>query len=85
MHTRELESRTDALRTAEEIKRTQGDRYELALIHAALGNNEEALRSLETSYEQRKLSPWVPNLHVFGHLQNDLRFKELLRKMNLPS
>jgi len=77
--------RTDALRTAEEIKRTQGDRYELAAILAARGNNEEALRSLETSYEQRKLSPWVLNLHVFFYLRNNPRFQELLRKMNLPS
>jgi len=77
--------RTDALRTAEEIKKTQGDRYELAVILAALGNNEEALRSLETSYEQGKLSPWVRNLHVFAHLRNNPRFQELLRKMNLPS
>ena len=77
--------RTDALRTVEEIKRTQGDRYELAVIHAALGDNEEALRSLETSYEQGKLSPWVRNLHVFAHLRNDPRFQELLRKMNLPN
>ena len=77
--------RAEALRTAEEIKKTQGDRYELAVIHAALGNNEEALRSLETSYEQGKLSPWARNLHVFAHLRNDPRFQELLRKMNLPN
>lgn len=77
--------RTDALRTAQEIKRTQGDRYELAVIYAALGNNEEALGSLETSYAQGKLSPWVRNLHVFANLRNDPRFQELVRKMNLPS
>ena len=77
--------RSDALRTAQEIKRTQGDRYELAVIYAALGNNEEAIRSLETSYEQRKLSPWVRNLHAFANLRNDPRFQELVRKMNLPS
>ena len=77
--------RADALKAIEDIKRTQGDRYEIAIIHAGLGDREEALRSLETSYERGKLSPWIRNLHVFTSLRADPRFQDLLRRMNLPS
>ena len=77
--------RADALRTAAEIKSTQGDRYELAIIYAALEDKEQAIRSLQTAYERGKISPWVRNLHVFAPLRYDARFQELLRRMNLPS
>ena len=77
--------RADALKTAAEIKNSEGARYELAMIYAALGDNEEAIRSLQTAYEQGKLSPWARNLHVFAPLRNDPRFQDLLRRMNLPT
>jgi len=76
--------RDDALSTAAKIKSTQGDRYELAIIYAALGDKEEAIRSLQTAYDQGKLSPWIRNLHVFEKLRTDARFQDLVRKMNLP-
>lgn len=55
------------------------------MIYTALGDNEEAMRSLQAAYDQGKLSPWMRNLHVFAPLRQDARFQELLRRMNLPS
>jgi len=57
----------------------------VARIYAALGEPEEALRWLETGYQQR--AEWMVLLKVdpcLDDLRPDPRFKELLLRMNFP-
>ena len=53
-----------------------------ARIWAALGDKDEAFRSLETAYEQHTIGLAAVD-PVFDPLRSDPRFAELLRKMNL--
>jgi len=58
--------------------------YELAIIHAALGEQDLAFRQLERSYQDHQ--PHLANLRVdplLDPLRSDPRFRELVRKMNL--
>ena len=58
--------------------------YKLALAHALLGQKEEALRSLQTAYEQREvMMPLAGTEPSFAGLHTDPRFRELVRKMGL--
>ena len=60
--------------------------YGIARVYAALGQNEEALGSLETAY--RDHADWMLLLKVdpcFGALRPDPRFKDLMRRMNFPA
>ena len=54
----------------------------LAIVHAALGENDEALRWLERDFEERSLFPpfyaWDP---VFDDLRADPRFADLVRRV----
>ncbi len=78
--------RDDAMRVAAEFRAKQGDTWGLALVYAALGAKEEALKSLEGAFEQHDGNlPWVRNLPAFAALRNDVRFQALLRRMHLPS
>ena len=59
--------------------------YFVARVSAALGDNEEALRWLETAYRER--AEWCPLLKVdarFNDLRHDPRCQDLLRRMNFP-
>ncbi len=54
-------------------------------IYASLGETDEALRWLETAYRER--DTWMLTLPVsrrFDDLRSDLRFQDLLRRMNFP-
>jgi tetratricopeptide (TPR) repeat protein len=58
--------------------------YELAIIHAALGEQDLAFRQLERSYRDHQ--PHLANLRVdplLDSLRSDPRFRRLARKMNL--
>jgi tetratricopeptide (TPR) repeat protein len=58
--------------------------YQLAIIHAALGEQDLAFQQLERSYQDHQ--PQLANLRVnplLDSLRSDPRFRELVRKMNL--
>ncbi len=58
--------------------------YELAIIHAALSEQDLAFQQLERSYQDHQ--PQLANLQVdprLDSLRSDPRFRELVRKMNL--
>ena len=60
--------------------------YGVARIYAALGENEESLRWLETAYRQR--AEWMVLLKVdpgLDDLRPDPRFQDLMRRMNFPA
>lgn len=64
---------------------TSAGAYGLAKLYTALGEKDEAFRWLEVAYKHPpfglssvRVSPWSEPL------RNDPRFKDLLRKMNLP-
>lgn len=57
--------------------------YGVARIYNALGEKDEALRWLETSYHQQ--AEWLLLLKVdsrFDNLRTDPRFHDLMRRMN---
>jgi len=59
--------------------------FNIACIYLALGNKEQALRQLENGYEQRDV--WIKELKAWpwlDELQNEPRYKELMRKLNFP-
>jgi tetratricopeptide (TPR) repeat protein len=69
----------------EESKQIYVSPYDIALIHAGLGNKEQALASLERAFTER--STWMPFL-IFDpevdSLRSEPRFQALLRRMNFP-
>jgi len=59
--------------------------YVVARIYAALGETDEALRWLETAYQER--AAWLVALKIdprFDNLRSDARFQDLMRRMNFP-
>lgn len=59
--------------------------YGIARVYSALGEKGEALRWLETAYDQR--ANWMVLLKVdpcFDDLRSDLRFQDMMRQMNFP-
>jgi tetratricopeptide (TPR) repeat protein len=60
--------------------------YAVARIHTTLGETDEALRLLETAYEQR--AGWMVLLKVdpcLDELRSDVRFTDLMRRVNFPA
>lgn len=58
--------------------------HSLAMVHASIGNVNQALDLLERAYEQR--DPWLSLIHVqsqFNALRGIPRFKSLLQRMGL--
>jgi Flp pilus assembly protein TadD len=56
---------------------------EIAMIYAALGNNNQAMTWLEKSYEER-FNPGVLLRPGFDPLRSDPRFQDLVRRIGLP-
>jgi hypothetical protein len=59
--------------------------FNLACIYLALGDKEEALKQLEYGYERRDI--WIKELKAwpwFDELQNEPRYKDLIKKLNFP-
>ena len=57
--------------------------YGRAVIHAALGNNEEALAWLEKGYEERSFMVYLKVYPAFDNLRKEERFVAILDKMGL--
>ena len=60
----------------------------IALVHAGLGQNDEAMRWLEKAYQAR--SAWLIQLALkvdsrWDALRSDARFQDLLRRIGFPS
>jgi TolB-like protein/DNA-binding winged helix-turn-helix (wHTH) protein/Flp pilus assembly protein TadD len=55
---------------------------EIALVYLGLGNNDEAIKWLETAYKER-FNPSILLRPCFDPLRPDPRFQDLLRRMNL--
>jgi TolB-like protein/Flp pilus assembly protein TadD len=79
--------REEAHKTLDHLSQLSRERYVtpwgVARIYAALGEPEEALRWLETGYQQR--AEWMVLLKVdpcFDVLRSDPRFQDLMRRMN---
>lgn len=61
-----------------------GFSYEVARLHALLGDNDQALTWLEKSYENKDfLLPFVNADPIFDALRGEPRFEAVLRHMNL--
>ena len=59
--------------------------YDLARLYTAMGEKDEAFRLLEVAYEHPPYSfPWLRVGPWSVPLRDDPRFKDLLRRMNLP-
>lgn len=57
----------------------------LAWVHLGLGEHGEALRWLETAYEERDMRlVWLKEDSRYAPLRNDPRYQELVHRMNFP-
>ena len=82
--------RSEALKTLQELKEISTRRfvssYFIGLVYVGLGEKVEAFRFLETACAERYL--WLVYLNVdpaFDALRSDPRFRDLLRRVGLPS
>ncbi|MEE9229232.1 MAG: tetratricopeptide repeat protein, partial [Acidobacteriota bacterium] len=60
--------------------------YDIALVHAGMGNKQEALAWLERAYKDR--SDWIVWLKVdprFDPLRGDPQFQKLIQRVGFPS
>ncbi len=78
----------EARNTLDELKHASRTRYvtpiNLAMVHFGLGEKEEAFAWLEKSCADR--NQWLSDIQVdpiFDSLRSDVRFTDLLRRMNL--
>ena len=83
--------REEAMRLIEELKGWSERGYDplanIALVHAGLGQNDEAMRWLEKAYQAR--SAWLFRLGLkveprWDGLRADARFQDLLRRIGFP-
>jgi TolB-like protein/Tfp pilus assembly protein PilF len=80
-----LEARKTLEQLQELSKQQYVTSYVVARIYAALGETDEALRWLETAYQER--AAWMVALKIdprFDNLRSDARFQDLMRRMNFP-
>jgi adenylate cyclase len=79
--------RGEALAIAAKLKDAPPTAFQVAWLHAALGDTDAGIEVLETAYEAHPTAlPWI-RVHgwdVFDPLRDDPRFQDLLRRMNLP-
>lgn len=83
-----LNRRTEAVALLNELLQSSAPDYpnatEIAKVYAALGDNDQALKWLEKGYGQR-FNPGVLLRPGFDSLRSDPRFKDLVRRVGLPS
>ena len=79
--------RTEALRVLRELEVGMSRRYErpegLAIVHAGLGNTDDAMRWFERAVEERSVLPWWTRDPLFDRLRPDPRFARLMWRMGL--
>jgi TolB-like protein/Flp pilus assembly protein TadD len=62
------------------------DPWALAEVHAALGDRDAALGWLEAGYESRRdWMPWMRSNYFFRPLFDEPRFREVVRRLDLPA
>jgi hypothetical protein len=81
--------KTEARKLLAELKQLSEQGYVpapgLALIHAGLGEKDEAFAWLEQGYEQRAFQmQWIKIEPRWDSLRSDPRFQELIRRMGFP-
>ena len=81
--------RAESRKLLEELKARSNQSYVpwfyIAEIYAGLGEKDQAMANLEKAYEQHEQGLAVMNrAPMFDPLRSDARFKDLLRRMNLP-
>lgn len=82
-------NRTEALAIAREIEnefaKGNADGRDVAIVYAGLGENDKVFEWLEKDFQNRNSSLAEVQLELpFVPLRNDPRFKDLLKRMNLP-
>jgi len=78
-----LDEAQKILAELDEKETTPGVAFGLAKLYTALGDKDQAFRWL--AYEPPNYSvPWVRVLPTFEPLWDDPRFKDMMRRMNLP-
>ena len=81
-------NRPKAYEIIQQLKRTENGYlyvYEIAFIHAALGEKDRAFEWLEKAYQQRdKGLRYLKIDHCLDPLRSDPRFRDLLRRVNFP-
>jgi TolB-like protein/Flp pilus assembly protein TadD len=79
--------RSEALKLLSDLKKRSSPDYshasEIAVIHAALGDTDQAMHWLEKGYEER-FNPGVLLRPGFDTLRSDPRFQDLVRRVGLP-
>ena len=79
----------DARRVLEELKEVSKRRYvsphNIAVVYAGLNDKDQAFEWLNRAYEARCFAMTQLNVEtVLDNLRSDRRFKDLLKRMNLP-
>jgi len=78
-----------ALEFLDEIERLSAGEFELSVqiaqVYVALNEKEKAFNWLKKAFAQQSVWPnWLAVDPIFDALRDDLRFKELIKRMNLP-
>jgi TolB-like protein/DNA-binding winged helix-turn-helix (wHTH) protein/Flp pilus assembly protein TadD len=80
--------KADAVELLNDLKRSSVPGYplapEIAMVYTALGDKDQAMTWLEKGYEER-FNPGVLLRPCFDLLRSDPRFKDLVRRIGLPS
>lgn len=62
------------------------DPWALAEVYAALGDRQATLNSLEAGYESRRdWMPWIQSNYFFKPVSGEPRFREIVRRLDLPA
>ena len=72
---------------AERSKKTHAGSVDffIAVIYAALGNNDSAMHWLQEAYKNHEMEiPWLKSEPQFYSLHDDPEFQEILRKVGFP-
>ena len=81
--------KAEAQRVLEELKELSSKRYvspyNIACIYAGLNDKDQAFEWLERAYQERSFEVTLLKVYaVLDNLRPDPRFRDLLRRMNLP-
>ena len=80
----------EARKVLEELKELSKHRYvspfTFACIYSALNEKDQAFECLERAYQDRSYRMATLSVENWGvnHLRSDPRYKDLLRRLNLP-